>query len=88
MIYETNEKISKKYMGKGILLEEIGQRLRDAIMQSGMSQKAIAEKIGIHPSTVNKYIRSDKFPSIDTFARLCKALNDSSDTILGLNADG
>ena len=74
-------------MGKGTLLDEIQVRLRDAIKSSGMSQKEIAEQVGIHPSTVNKYVRTDKFPSIDTFALLCKALNVSSDTILGLKAE-
>ena len=74
-------------MGKGIVLDGIQQRLRDAIRQSGMSQKEIAEKVGIHPSTVNKYIRTDKFPSIDTFALLCRALNVSSDLILGLDTE-
>lgn len=68
-------------------MDGIQQRLRDAIRQSGMSQKEIAEKVGIHPSTVNKYIRTDKFPSIDTFALLCRALNVSSDLILGLDTE-
>ena len=71
-------------MGKETVLEEIQHRLREAIRQSGLSQKAIAEKAGIHPSTVKKYIRADKFPSIDTFAILCRVLGISSDVILGL----
>ena len=71
-------------MGKETVLEEIQQRLREAIRQSGLSQKAIAEKVGIHRSTVNKYIRADKFPSIDTFVILCRVLGISSDVILGL----
>ena len=67
-----------------IKIEDIQNRLRDAIKNSGMSQKEIAERLGINPSTVSKYLRLDKFPSIDTFANLCDILDVSSDEILGL----
>ena len=67
-----------------IKLEEIQIRLRDAIKYSGMSQREIAEKLGINASTVSKYMRLNKFPSIDTFANLCKILDVSADDILGI----
>jgi len=68
-----------------IKLEDIQKRLRDEIKNSSLSQKQIAEKLGINPSTVSKYIRLNKFPSLDTFANLCEILDVSSDDILGLN---
>ena len=49
-----------------------------------MTQKQIAEKLKINPSTVSKYIRLDKYPSLDTFANLCEILDVSADDILGL----
>lgn len=49
-----------------------------------MSQREIAEKLGINPSTISKYLRLDKFPSIETFANLREILDVSSDEILGL----
>ena len=67
-----------------IKIEEIQKRLREAIQYSDMSQKELAEKLGINPSTVSKYMRLDKFPSLDTFANICKILDVSSDDILGL----
>ena len=66
-------------------LKDIQKRLREEIKNSNLSQKEIAEKLGINPSTVSKYIRLNKFPAIDTFANLCKILDVSSDDILGLN---
>lgn len=68
-----------------ITIQEIQTRLRDAIETSHMSQTEIAKKLGINQSTVSKYMRLDKFPSIDTFANLCKILDVSADDILGLN---
>ena len=67
-----------------IELKDIQKRLRDEIRTSPLSQKEIAEKLGITPSTVSKYLRLDKFPAIDTFANLCEILDVSADEILGL----
>ena len=67
-----------------IRIDEIQKRLREAIAQSGISQKDLADKLGIIPSTVSKYMRLDKYPSLDTFANICEVLDVSADEILGL----
>lgn len=73
------------YYSDMIKIEDIQRRLREEIRASGISQKEIAERLGINPSTVSKYLRLDKYPSLDTFANLCEILDVSSDEILGLN---
>lgn len=65
-------------------LKEIQLRLREAIKESGVSQKQIAKEIGVSPQTVSKYMREDIFPALDTFAKLCKVLDIKSDYILGI----
>lgn len=67
-----------------ITIEEIQKRLREAIHYGNISQKELATKLGINPSTVSKYMRLDKYPSLDTFANICKILDVSADEILGL----
>lgn len=67
-----------------IKIEEIQKRLREAIEYGTFSQKELAEKLGINPSTVSKYMRLDKYPSLDTFANICQILDVSADEILGL----
>lgn len=67
-----------------IRIEDIQKRLREAIEYGSISQKELAEKLGINPSTVSKYMRLDKFPSLDTFANICEILDVSADEILGL----
>ena len=67
-----------------ITIQEIQKRLREAIQYSNISQKELAMKLGVNPSTVSKYMRLDKFPSIDTFANICQILDVSADDILGL----
>ena len=68
-----------------MLIDDIKLRLRDAIKNSGLSQKEVARRVGINPATVSKYVRMEKYPSIDTLALLCRAIGASSDRILGLD---
>lgn len=65
-------------------IKEIQQRLRDAIKQSGKSHKQIAIETGVSESTISKYMHTDKFPSFETFGKLCKAIDASADEIYGL----
>ncbi|MBR2329690.1 MAG: helix-turn-helix transcriptional regulator, partial [Clostridia bacterium] len=66
-----------------IKIEDIQKRLREAITYGQISQKELAEKLQINPSTVSKYMRLDKYPSLDTFANICEILDVSADEILG-----
>lgn len=65
-------------------LENIQERLRQSIKDSGMSQKELALKIGVSFQTVSKYMRENIFPALDTLAKICKAVDVSADYVLGL----
>lgn len=67
-----------------IYSKDIQKRLRDEIKNSNLTQKEIAEKLGINPSTLSKYMNQNKYPAIETFANLCEILDASADEILGL----
>ena len=67
-----------------IELKDIQKRLREEIKNSNLTQKEIASRLKINPSTLSKYMRLNKFPSLDTFANLCIILDVSSDDILGI----
>lgn len=67
-----------------IKIEDIQKRLREEIKSSDISQNELAKRLGINPSTVSKYLRLDKFPSLETFANICEILDVSADEILGL----
>lgn len=66
-------------------MQVIQSRLREAIESSGISQKVIANKIGVSSQTVSKYMCENVFPALDTFAKLCKVLDVSADFILGIS---
>ena len=65
-------------------MQDIQKRLRETITESKLSQTEIARRLGVSQSTVSKYMRLDKFPSLDTFANLCEIIDVSADEILGL----
>ncbi len=72
------------YIAIMIEISDIQRRLREAIKTSPLSQREIAERLHVNPSTITRYMRDDKFPSIDTFANICELLDVSFDEILGL----
>ncbi len=70
--------------GTEMQLKDIQSRLRECIAWSGISQRELAERIGVSPQTVSKYMKKDVFPALDTFARICNVIEVSSDYVLGL----
>lgn len=66
-------------------LQEIQQRLREVIKMGGLTQKELANEIGVSPQTVSKYMCENVFPALDTFAKICKILDVKSDYVLGIS---
>lgn len=59
-------------------------RLREEIKQNDISVKTIAEKVGVSPEMITQYYTTKKLPSLESFIKLCKALDVSADYMLGL----
>ncbi len=68
-----------------ITLDNIREKLIDAINNSGMKQIEIATKLGIRQSVVSDYLRGKKMPALDTFANLCNVLDVDPADILCTN---
>lgn len=51
------------------------QNLNDAIKAAGMTQAAFADKIGVSPQTMNKYITGDNRPTVDTWEKIRKEID-------------
>ena len=65
-----------------ITLQQIQQKIKEAIKQSGFSQTEIAKKLEISQQTVSHYVKGDKMPALDTFANLCVILDVDPSEIL------
>lgn len=65
-----------------IELEKIRLKLQDAIKNSGMTQKELAEKIGVIQQSIAQYLSGRAMPALDTFANLCAVLDLDANEIL------
>lgn len=66
------------------MVEIFKQRLYEEIKQNNLTTKQLADKIGVSPEMITQYCTTKKLPSLETFAKLCKALSVSADYLLGL----
>lgn len=65
-------------------MDIIKTRLSEEIRISKLTTVEIAQKIGVSPEMVTQYKTTKKLPKLDTFKKLCEALDVSADYILGL----
>ena len=73
-------KESKKY--------EIGNRIRKYREASHLSQKQLAEKIGVSNSRVSNWEQGLNRPDADILAEMCVALDVSPSLLLGIKVTG
>ncbi len=67
-----------------INLQQIQNKLVNAIKESKLTLTEIAKKIGVKPQQITCYLHGDKMPSLRTLANLCKLLNLDANYILCL----
>ncbi len=61
---------------------DISKKLAEAIRQSGLTQREIAEKIGVRQQQISSYIQGITLPAPDTLSRLCTVLDADANDIL------
>lgn len=52
---------------------------------SGLTKRTLAERMGLHETTVGKWVLGRNQPSLDYLAKLARALGVSADWLLGLS---
>lgn len=77
-----------KYNKKWQVIElkyEIGNRIRKFREECGISQKQLAEKIGVSNSRVSNWEQGINRPDADILADICRALNVSPSELLDVH---
>lgn len=65
--------------------DNFSDNLKEARLKSGLSQKDVAENIGVAKSTYSLYESGNREPNVNTIKKISDCLNVSADTLLGLN---
>lgn len=64
-------------------MESIGSRIKEVREQKGLTQKQVAEEVGITEATLSRYENDLREPKAEIVSKLAKALGVSSDFLLG-----
>lgn len=62
----------------------IGDRLKYSLELRNMTQKELADKIGVTEISMSRYVNSTREPRADKVILICRTLGISSDWLLGL----
>ena len=63
----------------------ISENLKTARSVAGMTQKELADKLGVYQKDISRWESGSCAPSLEMFAQICRVLNVSADAILELN---
>lgn len=65
-------------------MKKIGEKIKELRIERGLSQKQLADKIGVATNTVSQYESGKSKTSIDILANLAIELDTTTDFLLGL----
>ena len=68
----------------GIIMVDFGKKLKELRKQSGMTQRQLADKLGITKSVVSYYELSERTPSPDVLKDIALIFRVSTDYLLGI----
>ena len=63
-------------------MEALGERIKEYLEKTGMSQKELAEKTGCTEAAISHYIRGDRTPRASVLSRIAIALGTTSDYLM------
>ena len=74
-IYIRNEDINMENI--------LGKRISDLLNQNGLTQRELAEKVGVTEVSMSRYIKGERTPKGPIIANISKALHTTTDYLLG-----
>lgn len=64
---------------------DFGDKLKDLRQQAGLTQKQLAERLGVTKSVISFYERSERTPSPDVLRKLAAVFHVSTDFLLDID---
>lgn len=66
-------------------MEYLGMKLKALRQERGITQKQLAEAMGLVTASISSYETGGNYPSAEIIIKLCRFFNVSADYLLGLN---
>lgn len=68
----------------------LGENIRAARKKAGVTQRQLADKMGVYQKDVSRWENGEHAPTIDLLVEICKALEVSADLLLetGIGENG
>ncbi|MBE5875678.1 MAG: helix-turn-helix transcriptional regulator [Lachnospiraceae bacterium] len=63
---------------------EIGEKIKLARKEAGISQKELAERLQVYQKDISRWENGERTPSLEAFAQICRELKVSADEMLEL----
>ena len=60
----------------------VNENIKKARKAAGITQKELAEVLGVHQKDISRWENGERTPSIEAFTKICKALKASADALL------
>lgn len=70
-----------------MFIMNIGKRIEKILENSNMTQRDLANRIGVDESIVSRIIKGERIPKSDVLANIATALHTTSDYLLGIEND-
>lgn len=67
--------------------KDMGLRIAETLRNRGMTQKELAERIGVTEAVVSRYISGDRETKPEMLANIATALHTTSDFLLGIETE-
>ena len=66
--------------------KELGLRITETLRKRGMTQRGLAERIGVTEEVISRYASGEREPKPDVLANIATALSTTSDYLLGIES--
>ena len=81
-VNKGKSRINGKTNGK-FGVDNLGGRIADLLKKSGLTQRELADKVGVTEVSMSRYISGDRTPKGPVIANIANALHTTSDYLLG-----
>lgn len=65
-----------------MIIIQFGKNLKTLRLSKGLTQKELAEQVGLDQRSISVWERELSIPNVETIAKLCEIFNETFDSIL------